>query len=103
MDTNWCTVCDKHIDFDGLYCSQKCRMQDATANTLSSPILTYGNRRPSVCSIRSPSTPNQGPSSPPLLPYSSEKLSPSSFSIGQNFCGRADIKTHTFAKRLYVL
>ncbi|KAK9766258.1 hypothetical protein K7432_004801 [Basidiobolus ranarum] len=107
MDTNWCTACDKHIDFDGLYCSQQCRMQDAKANPVSSPTLTYENRRPSVCSIRSPTSPKAAFSSPPLSPYQSysyDKISPPHFSLSQNYCGRSYGKvTPVLTKRLYAM
>ncbi|ORX94195.1 hypothetical protein K493DRAFT_32112 [Basidiobolus meristosporus CBS 931.73] len=107
MDTNWCTVCDKHIDFDGLYCSQQCRLQDAKSDPSCSPTLTYENRRTSICSVRSPTSPKIGFSSPPLSPvyrsYPSEKISPPHFSLSQH-CGRSYGKVSpTFAKRLYAV
>ncbi|ORX93652.1 hypothetical protein K493DRAFT_315874 [Basidiobolus meristosporus CBS 931.73] len=99
MDTNWCTVCDKHIDFDGLYCSQTCRLQDASTKTNSAHMLMYGNRRHSVSGYRPP------PQTPTLLspsfmtdyqPHNCGNMSSPSSPIGQNLWGR------TYAKRLSV-
>ncbi|KAK9764774.1 hypothetical protein K7432_007455 [Basidiobolus ranarum] len=91
MDTNWCTVCDKHVSFDNdLYCSEMCRLQDTSAHEMVPPGLVYQRRRSSVFStsnVRSPPFKAYLPS-PPLSPLNfmskerSSKISPPNFNLG---------------------
>ncbi|ORX94194.1 hypothetical protein K493DRAFT_315611 [Basidiobolus meristosporus CBS 931.73] len=91
MDTNWCTVCDKHVAFDDdLYCSAMCRLQDSATLDMVPAGLTYQRKRSNAFSttgVRSPSFKAYLPS-PPLSPVTyisrgrSNKISPPNFHLG---------------------
>ncbi|ORX93651.1 hypothetical protein K493DRAFT_315873 [Basidiobolus meristosporus CBS 931.73] len=93
MDTNWCTICDKHVPYDNdLYCSEMCRLQDTASHEAVKSSLTYQRRHSSIfstSSIRSPSFKAYLPS-PPLSPIhfshrgQCNKISPPSFSLGSS-------------------
>jgi hypothetical protein len=86
MDTNWCTVCDQHIDYRNstLYCSPQCRERDSSPNT--SPNVSFASASSSV--TLSPLTKTFPTTSPtqvsPQFRYSSvNKLSPPELSLGR--------------------
>ncbi|ORX90604.1 hypothetical protein K493DRAFT_317851 [Basidiobolus meristosporus CBS 931.73] len=62
MDTKWCTVCDRYIEFyeDELYCSESCRFKDAHGShdhTMESFIPLTFNTASSSYTLSPPASP----------------------------------------------